>query len=212
MSQHSNRIQKARERFTEWLVQRPLEEESLHLNAYAYEEEFFDDLTLENPRVRKALISYRIKGEDGQWHYNWCDLNEDLTIDGRWVFQFHNFRGPRSDFFGLCETTRYRILIKKGLSKKETKTTLLHEMIHAYDYMLESRPGFREWLMIDLYKRMVKKLGQKKVDRYLEISTHAYHGDANHTCLFLLKSLDLDRRHRWQPGTVFGYGREDLFK
>ncbi len=56
---------------------------------------------------------------------------------------------------------------------------------------------------------MPKKLGKDGFSTAFAVeSTHRFSGGG----LFLLKSLDLDLRFRWKPGTVFSYERKDYFK
>ena len=82
-------------------------------------------------------------------------------------------------------------------------------MIHAYEFQL-SQP-FREWLLLNFHQRMCRRINRTRLQRFMDISTHAEFPNCTHELLFLFKSLDLDLRFRWPFGTVFGYGRKDYF-
>ena len=192
--------ERIREQFFDWLQQRPTEEATLHLQAIDYQERYFKDLTLREKRIRKRLASHKVE-IDGEWVDAESDLEISLT-GARWIFRY---RGFRDETLGLCDYRKRTISIKRGLEGDDLKSVLLHEMIHAYEDTLY--PTFRDWLLIDLYERMTKKLGNRTVRRCMDTSNHAVLHEAHHGPFFLLKSLELDERLGWKRGSVFGYRR-----
>lgn len=190
-------------RFLEWWENRTPAEWELQSMAFDFEEKHFADLRLTAPSIRKRLLRYQEQGHDGQWYETEDDI--DVSIDG-WIFRFRRFR---EGWLGRCDHKHQTIFVRPGLSNTEHRAALLHEMIHAYEFQLS--PPFREWLLLDLHKRLSKRIKPARLRRYMDVSTHAFFHKSAHGLLFLFKSLDLDLRFKWQPGTVFGYGREDYF-
>lgn len=95
----------------------------------------------------------------------------------------------------------------------DDKRVILHEMIHAYEHMLEQKHHMlNEYLLLALYKKLSplipdldKRLAEhgEMYSQYRVRSLGGYHG-----LLFYLKSLDLDIRCDYKLGTVCGYGRD----
>jgi len=121
---------------------------------------------------------------------------------------------------GRCEKKNKIIKIVKGRNKSELKLTLLHELIHVYESLYEEllyTKIYEQWLCIYLYERLIKRLGAKVINELLNIDLHFYIlNDSSfgslHSLLFLFKSLDLDLKLRKPLGSVYSYGREELFK
>lgn len=179
------------------------EERQLRLQAIEYEECYFKDLTLQDRRIRRKLGGCKTK-IDGRWVKVEEDLQEDVSVSDSWIFHYRRLR--RGDH-GRCRLKECTIDIKVGLTGDELKGTLLHEMIHAYEGMLW--PIYREWLLLDLYKRMEKRIGRNAVSRFLDLDAHTVMLLPAHGLMFLLKALELDERLGWKRGTVFGYGRDE---
>ena len=195
--------ERIRERFFEWLQHRPTEESALHLQAIEYQDKYFKDLTFEEMRIRRKLAFHKIE-EDGQWLEVETDLQVNPRID-RWIFRYRSFRNGK---LAECDPMKRTIAIKKGLEGDDLKSVLVHEMIHAFESMMTM--AYRDWLLVDLYSRMTKKLGERTTRRCVDLSTHAVVHEAHHGPFFLLKSLELDERLGWKRGSVFGYRREEL--
>ena len=147
---------------------------------------------------------YEMEIGDDEFQTAYVDL-DDVSLDD-WIFKAHGFR---SNFLGLCQSRKKTIKIARGLTGKELKTTLLHEMIHAYEDLLAMK--YREWLLVFWYEKLKQKLGKRQLDRYIDMSTHDVLHAKWHGVFFLLKSLELDLRLRWEHGTVFSYGRVEQF-
>ena len=89
--------------------------------------------------------------------------------------------------------------------------TLLHEMIHLFEDVLEGLPlYFHDAVMYALYQDLKKKISN--LDDIIRNHAHIlnetllYEAGGNHDILFLLKSLSLDISQGYPLGTVFGYG------
>ena len=101
------------------------------------------------------------------------------------------------------------------------KSTILHEMIHAHEFILERRkPLLKEIVLLELYKDLKPKLSQKNLDIDTWIFNHANvpHNEdladegGEHDLLFFLKSIDLDLKCGFEFFTVFGYNYYNIFK
>jgi hypothetical protein len=176
-----------------WRGARPGTENGLLFEMALRYENLFGDLSLESRAVCRALFRYQMQNDAGEW----CDC--ERSTDGAffldtWMYKFRRLR----ELEGLCKSKERTIYIKRGLVGKELRTTLLHEMIHAYEGQLPCR--FREWLILHLYRRVAKRITVKRLDQYINLSTHIDIHQAAHGVLFLLKSLDLDLRFGWEPG------------
>ncbi|NQT14234.1 MAG: hypothetical protein HQ582_15875 [Planctomycetes bacterium] len=203
-----NREQRTQEHFRDWQRSQTPAESELQDMAFDFQEKYFADLRLVAPSIRRQLFGqlYRAEGDP-----------PDISID-EWIFRFRRFRKSRG-IIGWYNGNHQTISIKPDLPSIEHRAALLHEMIHAYEFQLslpESRP-YRDWLLLDLHQRMLKRMKPAELRNRMRVSTQRYAILKDTTCgghglLFLLKSLDLDRRCRWKLGTVFGYGREDYFK
>lgn len=197
-------LQKAYQRqqaaFHAWLNKQTPAEKSLRLDAIRFEDRHFSDLCLQSKRVSRRLSRHEVE-LDGEWH----SVEDDLIGPSisEWIFRVR----PLKDCIGLCESKKRRISVEHSLGGDVLKATLLHEMIHAYEDQLTH--AVREWLTLDLYNRLTRALGRRAVDRYIDTSTHVMFFEHSHGVLFLLKSLEIDRRFRWPLGTVFGYGRTE---
>ena len=91
---------------------------------------------------------------------------------------------------------------------------LLHEMIHIYEYVIDSLPKYyHDVLFWALYSSLSKKIGGLDEG----ITEHAHllnmmditNKGGTHDILFFLKSLDLDMRMGYPFGTIFSYGKEN---
>lgn len=102
----------------------------------------------------------------------------------------------------------------KGLRKDET---ILHEMIHVYEALINEQPMYmHDMLLWALYTSLKKRI--HKLDDIISSHAHLLNGSTLylegglHDILFLLKSFDLDIRMGYHLGTVFGYGRVEEFQ
>jgi hypothetical protein len=202
-----DRLQRQQQRFDEWLKNMSHEEYGLGVEVSCFEKRYFADLRLQSKAIEKRLLTNKTQGLDGHP----TEVGEDAR-DPRnegldeWIFRFRRFR---NQLYGYCDPKRKTILIRPGLGDPEHRATLVHEMIHAYESQLS--PQFAEWLIVYLYQLVSRRIPRCRLDRYIDASTHLLIHQARHGILFLLKSLDLDLRLGLKLGTVFGYGRDDIF-
>ncbi len=195
---------KKHSRFFEWMKSASPEERSLRVLALELEDKYFDDVRLETARIKKRLFRIGIEDDDGQME----SYDEDpphISVNN-WIFKYRSFRG---DVLGMCDLRRETIYVKPGRGEQAERRTILHEILHAYEHKLP--PAFLQWLTIDLYQRISKRIPASRLNRFIDISTHAVFHNSSHGVFFLLKSLDLDHRHSWAWGTTFNYGRDELF-
>jgi hypothetical protein len=190
------------ERYVECWANRTPAELDLQMQAFDYEEKHFADLRLLAPSIRKRLLAYQAQMDDGSWFDTEDDVNVSLH---EWIFKYRRMR----DCVGLCDSKARTIYVWPKLEDVEHRACVLHEMIHAYENQLTI--PCREWLLLDIYARMSKRIKPAMLKRYMAISTHAMVHNSAHGRLFLLKSLELDLHFHWKLGTVFGYGRADYF-
>jgi len=121
---------------------------------------------------------------------------------------------------GRCEKKNKVIKIVKGRNKSELKLTLLHELIHVYESLYNEffyLKIYEQWLCIYLYERLIKRLGAKVIKELLDYDLNFFivrdsSFSSFHSLLFLFKSLDLDLKLKKPLGSVYCYGREELFK
>jgi hypothetical protein len=119
-----------------------------------------------------------------------------------------------SSCLGRCIVNNLEINIKKGLPESERKITLLHEMIHAYEFELDDVVGrkIREYLLLLVYKKIEKQVRRHEANRILnKIINVLFWQDNFHSLLFVLKSIDLDIRLGLPISSVFGYGKTKFF-
>jgi hypothetical protein len=170
--------------------------------AQDYEDKYFKDMTMQLKSIKNFYMCYTEKGNE-LIRSNCGDppliLISDWLIDEK---RLHNE--------GNCHVNKLEINIKKGLSHKDHKLALLHEMIHAYEAELRWK-GESELILIMLYKKLAKRFGQKKIDYILRKISRSLFYVTGHSIIFTLKSIDLDKRLKLPLGSVFGYGKTDWF-
>jgi hypothetical protein len=108
---------------------------------------------------------------------------------------------------GICDPKVNTIWI--DAENLHDDTTLLHEMIHAYDSVLYKKfSSQRDYVVLRLYEALKNQIP----DLLQLISVDLNSGNITHSLLFILKSLDLDLRLDKPLGTVYSYGRERLYR
>lgn len=96
------------------------------------------------------------------------------------------------------------------------KSTILHEMIHLHENVINELPmHYHDMLLWSLYssiKRSIPDIEEIITNHAHILNEHQLYMDGGeHDILFLLKSFDLDIRMSYPLGTVFAYGRSELF-
>lgn len=189
--------------YQEWFFNSSQEEKALRNKVCLYQDRYFADMTLK--KYARELM--KINLEKGQ-SYIRTDIINDLynALPGEWRFAVVP---DTPEWCGVCYPDDRCIEITK--SHRNNKSTILHEMIHAYDALLSPYPWYKEWLMLRLYRDLSRKIPE--IDTYLSRDAHPdIVIDVLHGTLFALKSLDLDLRLKKPLGTIYDYGRDDLFK
>ncbi len=188
--------------YEQWFCNRSPEEYELHEKICLYEDQYFADMTLR--KYARELMKVNLA--TGQ-SYIPTDILDDLryALSGTWRVTVVE---DNPEWVGRCSSD---CLIEITKNHRNDKITILHEMIHAYETILDSYPMFKDWLMLRLHRELSGKI--PNLHRYLSVNVHPYlFIDVFHGTLFALKSLDLDLRLKKPLGTVFAYGRDDLFK
>ena len=99
----------------------------------------------------------------------------------------------------------------------EDGITIPHELIHLHEFVINDLPMYYHDMV---YWALYKDLRNKIPDLDDIITGHAhlltgstiYGEGGTHDILFLLKSFNLDIRMGYPLGTIFAYGRADIFK
>jgi hypothetical protein len=185
--------------FHEWLLTRTEDEARLFSNAIGLQEKYFKDMTLE--KYAKQLTKYQ-DVNTGQIIINGFDQTVNLNISS-WRF---NIVEDSVDYGGCCNYLERVIKIPE--SNKNDKFTLLHEMIHAFEWMLSQEcETYKQFLIVELYKKLVLKI--PNLNKLMLTDIHSiFH---IHSVLFMLKSLDLDLRLKRPLGSIYAYGRSRLY-
>lgn len=120
---------------------------------------------------------------------------------------------PGDGFTGECNTKNMTITIAPEFAADDS--VLLHEMIHAFEYLMEKLAGYSQLhdvMLLCLYndlKSKIPDLDMRIIDHaHLENGVDITEHGGRHDILFLLKSFDLDLRLNLPLGSVCGYGRD----
>lgn len=176
----------------------------------SYELEYFEDMMFEPHSIVDEFIKYNGIDKDGLSHQVYDDYHMGLLENGFNVY----IKDLDEAVGGQTDRENKNIFINSKHS--DDKATILHEMIHAHEVILERRESFyHDILLLCLYNNLKGKVSD--IDEKILAHTHAINGEiiseqgGSHNILFLLKSLDLDLRCGFELGTVCGYGRKELF-
>jgi len=127
----------------------------------------------------KTLINFY------EWKFNVIDKND-------------SFVGECTGFWKVINIVPSRI----------NNRILLHEMIHAYEYMLSDYNIEHEYLVVKLYQQLLSKI--PNLIELIELDINK--DNREHTVFFILKSLDMDLELKLPLGSIYGYEREELYK
>lgn len=185
--------------FSEWLSSRTAEEENLFLTAIDYEYQFFEDMTFQENSLCWNIASFK----DAEFDHLYLGISN-------YQYRFY-ITADNNSFMGMHDCIDKTITITQ--SHIHDTHVLLHEMLHAYEAMLnDQNPILRENLLIALYRKLTPKIPdlpnriQQHSELYGQQCVTSFGG--SHGLLFFLKSLDLDIRLGYSLGTVCGYGRD----
>ncbi len=182
--------------YREWWNYRTRGEINLAAKAYEYDEEYFQDMLLS--RYIKEQHEFGTDPDGGpEDEIEPGILDADFAIDS-WIFKLEELDNSS----GMCSGSTRTITIDPGRTADEDalNVTLLHEMIHAYEYMLPEI--YRQYVAV----RLFQKLEPLIPDLMDLINADIQSEVREHSVLFMLKALDLDLRLNKPPGTVYSYG------
>lgn len=185
--------------YMNWIQNRSPEEFKLHLTILDYQYTLFEDMTFQEKSLCWEIAAF---------------IHEEieplfLELDPA-LYRFY-IVDDNKKYAGQCNGIEHTICITR--SYIDDKKVILHEMIHAYEFILKQRrPMLEEYLLLALYRKLSPLVPD--LDNRLAQHGELYGQDCvsasggYHGLLFYLKSLDLDIRCNYEPGTVCGYGRD----
>jgi hypothetical protein len=184
------------------------EEEKFYGLLVDFEDKYFEDLTLIKFQCSEIT---KVVHEDGEIEY--ADIDECKVSIAECLFRIVK-SNPKDSVAAAYNRNEDTIIFYKGRFEREKKTTLLHEMIHAYDhYLIKHHNLWRDYLVLYLYNKILKKIGKRQLQTMIDQECNPlFMVNTAHGILFLLKSLDLDIRLNKKFGTIFAYGRKEHFK
>lgn len=194
------------QKYHEWFENKTEKEEDLEL-FISLQEDLFSDMIFEKGSITGDFMLRNEKH---------LIFETGLSIDEQY-FRFIVEDIEKYDAY--TDVNSRKIVVDKKHIKN--KPTILHEMLHAHEFILEKRkPLLKEILLLELYKDLKPKLNQKNIDIDTLIFNHANipHNEdladagGEHDLLFFLKSIDLDIRCGFELLTVFGYDYTRNFK
>jgi hypothetical protein len=183
--------------YHEWWNYRTRGEINLTAKAYEYDEEYFQDMLLS--RYTKELPECSANLDGGTEADTEQEISDaDFTIDN-WIFKLDRL----DNCSGMCSSGTRTITIDPNRTADEDmlNMTLLHEMIHAYEFMLPEI--YRQYVAVRLFQKL-----EPLIPNLMDLINADIQSEIReHSVLFMLKALDLDLRLNKPPGTVYSYGR-----
>ena len=198
-----------------------VEELEIWRKMLGYDEEYFLDMKFGKPEIRREFGRIEVKekmGTSKEYIEDSPLSTEASCYTAKWIIRLVD--KTKDEMMAQCVKENKEIKITKGLDKNRLKFTLLHELIHVYEALYEEFKYceiYKQWLCIYLYESIKKRIGEKLIKKILEYELNYFifresRYRSFHSLLFLFKSLDLDLYLGKRFGTVYGYGREELFK
>jgi hypothetical protein len=183
-------------------------DKKLKMLAASYEEMYFKDMRFELKELKDRYFKYQMEFEGKlETVYDDPAATRSLSLLDEYVFYHKEIEGR--NLAGICDDEKREIWVdsKNVTTEEDLKLTLLHEMIHGYESLLFF--GYQQILVLFLYDKLQKRIGKKRLDRMIRFDQNSVMW--KHTLLFSLKSLNIDLARRLPLGTVYSYGREDMF-
>lgn len=201
--------------FFDWYWRHATEEEKqLHDRYSEFCDTDFNDMVFGEGSITLDLIKCKSKSMDSdEWQDDYVSLPDELEyFNPNW---FHTEIADLGE--GACgQFDREKQTITIAPDCVDEDSHLLHEIIHLYEYIVNELPlYYHDMLIMALYLDLRDKI--VGLDDAITQHSHLLNGQSIeryggvHDILFLLKSFDLDIRHGYEFGTVFGYGRVDDF-
>lgn len=198
----------ARERHKDWLLTMTPAERELYAKVLEYENTYFHDMTFQPDSLLMPYLEYEVQGDDGAYIKEYQDVPLLLRSIANNPYIFH-IAELEASVHGQVEEWMVTI----DPAHASDARVILHEMAHVYGDILDrSAPFFHDILLLCLYNSLKPQL--PGLDQHILTHSHVLSGieitmeGGSHDVLFFLKSIDLDLRLGWAPGTVCGYGRD----
>lgn len=197
--------------FFEWYLQATEEEKRLVGKVWEFGD-FFDDMLFQKGSCTYDLLKIQTKDGDS-WKEDVYSLPDELEYFEYEWFRY-NLTPPEGSDGCFDKSTLTFSVLPEAI---DNGNTVLHEMIHLHEYVINDLPMFFHdmvfWALYSKLKTHIPKLDEIVTDHAHVLTGATLHATGGtHDILFLLKSFDLDIRMGYPLGTIFSYGREDLFK
>lgn len=186
------------QKYNTWRMNRTPDEYELHGSILEYEENYFEDMTFQPGSICYDTVKFIID------NYDFFSLELEYQYI---TYHIKNLENASGQF----DSHERSITISPDC--KNNRSVILHEMIHAYEYVLcEENPVLCELMLIKLYdklKPLISNLDELIMNHAELYGQHCIASSSGqHGILFYLKSLDLDLRCGYEFGKVCGYGRD----
>lgn len=174
-------------------------------HKYLFEDMLFEKNSLSGQFIKAEAM------EDGKWHEIADESAVELESFNYGWFDYH-IADLDNDIYGFFNPEEQSMTIDTAHADDEA--TILHEMIHLHEYVLNALPMFYHdsyfWCLYTDLRDKIPDLDERIRD-YGHITKEkklAKMGGV-HDLTFLLKSFDIDLCMGYKLGTVFGYGYDD---
>ena len=201
------------EQFFRWHKSASPEELQLVDTVFDYED-LFDDMLFKPGTATYDLIrcKSKLQGSD-EWIDADISIPEELSLFSP---EYLHYKVEKcNNLLGFYDHEKQLICVSPD--QIQNASTILHEMTHVHEFLINDLPlYFHDMVFWALYKDL--KFRIPKLDQVISEHAHIlnesnlYLSGGLHDILFLLKTFDLDIRMDYPLGTVFGYGRSDVFK
>lgn len=171
--------------------------------------ELFEDMLFSKDTISYTYIAIKSSCDDGKtWIDDVVDLPNELEYFSYDYFDFHVDK-IEDNVIGCFNVKEQSMTIDPDHLHDEP--TILHEMIHLHEFVLNELPMFyHDAYFYCLYRSLQSQI----TDLDVRIEAHGHLFNENqlymkgglHDILFLLKSFDLDLKKGYRLGTIMGYG------
>lgn len=116
---------------------------------------------------------------------------------------------------GIWDPVTRTLMIARKYADRDS--VVLHELLHVYEDAVNGAKwaSYRYTLVFHYYRKLKGFIGNLDdiITMFMDLSNieHFMRG-GEHSILFILKSLELDMRNGWDPGTVFGYDMKEIIQ
>ncbi|WP_329886773.1 hypothetical protein [Pseudoramibacter faecis] len=200
--------------FMDWYYTQASEAERKLFDKMDEFSDLFEDMLFEPGTASYELIKCQSKSADSdEWRDDEAPRPESLEYFSYTFFKtkIESLDGRE----GYYDHQNQIICLSPEVA--EDDATLLHEMIHLHESVINELPlYFHDMLYWALYHDLREKITEldQAITQHAHILNEStiYNNGGLHDILFLLKSFDLDIRKGYPLGTVFAYGGVDDFK